>query len=496
MKFLPLDFLKSIRVKFGLLIAFLLLIVFTLSSGILIYRNINTQNQNLVSQARAFARLSVQPIGDTYSLYYDSGYLKFTELIKKPLSLNSDITRVQIISVNGQVLFDSNNLQKQEPTENKEEVTADILDKVRLNQSSEIVAAGDKTKPVQIIEPYFEDFGAHQFSILYFVSYESVAKNVAATIGTSVLLSTVFLIISIILIFIVVGRTIINPMEKVAAGSRLIKSGDFSHNIEVKNNDEIGDLAAAVNQMAATLKKNIVDLKELDKLKDEFVFLASHNLRTPITVIKGYIGLLQKDKLLDIKSRNRLDKMLASTKELELLAESLLNLASLEYRDKRLLISDIDLVKIIEETTENFGKEAAKKGISFILELPQFTVSAVQADRERIKQALENVIENAVKFNKEGGKVIIKLEEKGKELLLSISDTGIGISKEEGENIFRKFHRATSVLMYDYEGIGLGLYVAKLIIEAHQGKIWFESTPGVGTTFYITLPVKEEHSKG
>jgi signal transduction histidine kinase len=248
--------------------------------------------------------------------------------------------------------------------------------------------------------------------------------------------------------------------------------------------------------MAATLKKNIEDLKELDKLKDEFVFLASHNLRTPITVIKGYIGLMQKDKSLDIKSRNRLDKMLISTKELELLSESLLNLASLEYRDKRLLISDIDLVKIIEETTESFGKEAAKKEVSFILELPSFTVSAVQADRERIKQALENVIENAVKFNKEGGKVIIKLEEKDKELLLSISDTGIGISKEEGENIFQKFHRATSVLMYDYEGIGLGLYVAKLIIEAHLGKIWFESKLGVGTTFYITLPVKGEHSKG
>jgi signal transduction histidine kinase len=496
MKFLPLDFLKSIRVKFGLLIAFLLLIVFSLSSGILIYRNINTQNQNLVSQARAFARLSTQPIGDTYSLYYDSGYSKFTELMKKTLSLDPDITRVQIISVNGEILFDSADLESGKSSVNKKESSQIILDKIRLSESSEIISQNNETKPTQIVEPYFEDFGAHQFSVLYFVSYESVAKNVAATIGTSVLLSTGFLIGSIILIFIVVGRTIINPMEKVAAGSRLIKSGDFSHNIEIKNKDEIGDLAAAVNQMAATLKKNIEDLKELDKLKDEFVFLASHNLRTPITVIKGYIGLLQRDKSLDIKSRNKLDKMLVSTKELELLSESLLNLASLEYRDKQLLISDIDLVKIIEETTENFGKEAAKKGISFILELPQFTVPAVQADRERIKQALENVVENAIKFNKEGGKVIIRLEEKGKELLLSVSDTGIGISKEEGENIFQKFHRATSVLMYDYEGIGLGLYVSKLIIEAHQGKIWFESTPGVGTTFYITLPVKEERPRG
>lgn len=267
--------IRSIRFKFGLLLVLLLFLVFTLFSGILIYRNINAQSKNLIGQVRAYAQLSAQPIGDAYSLYYDSGYTKFAELIKKTLSLNSDISKVQVVSVSGEILFDSNDLQSGKATVNKKETNQAVLDKIKLNDSSEIANQSNKARPTQIVEPYFEDFGAHPFSILYFVSYDSVARDIASIIGTSVLISAIFLVFSIILIFIVVGRTLINPMERVAAGARLIKTGDFSHNIEIKNKDEIGDLASAVNQMAQTLKTNIESLRELDRLKDEFVLLAS-----------------------------------------------------------------------------------------------------------------------------------------------------------------------------------------------------------------------------
>jgi len=489
------SFVKSIKFKFGLVLVLLLFLVFTIFAGFLIYRNINAQNKYLTSQARAFAQLSVQPIGDTYSLYYDSGYNKFTQLMDQILSLDKDIIEAQIISPNGEVLYDTVDLSGEKPSKLKNENNQEVLKKIQANEASEIPSKTEESKPKQIIQPYFEDWGAHPFSIRYFVSYDSVTKNIAATIFASALLSAAFLAGAVVLIFFVIGRTIISPMGSVIEGARLIKSGDFSHNIEVKNKDEIGDLAAAVNQMAQTLKRNIVELKELDKLKDEFVFLASHNLRTPITIIRGFLEYLQENKSLDSGAKDKLAKIEAGTKELEALAESLLNIVALENREKSLYIEKVDLGDLVEKIAEDYGKEAAQKKVSFIFETPSKPLSEIEVDKIRMKQALGNIIGNAVKFNREGGKVIIKLEEKDGQLLLSIQDNGIGIPKEEEKHIFEKFHRATGVLTYNYEGIGLGLYSTRLIIEAHRGKIWVEATPGEGTIFYVTLPITVKYLK-
>jgi signal transduction histidine kinase len=151
---------------------------------------------------------------------------------------------------------------------------------------------------------------------------------------------------------------------------------------------------------------------------------------------------------------------------------------------------------MVEELAEGFGKEAAGKKISFIFEMPPGPVSQIEADKERMKQALGNVLGNAIKFNREGGKVVVKLVERDSMLLLSVQDTGIGISKEAEKHIFEKFHRGTDTLTYNYGGVGLGLYTTRLIIEAHRGKIWFESIPGQGSTFFVQLPAKVGDSRG
>ncbi len=489
MKFLPKAIFRSLRVKFGLLILVLLFLVFSVSSGILIYRSINTQRDNLISQARAFAKLSAKPIGSTHNLYYESGYLKFQELMREILSLNTDVKRTQIISVRGEVLFDSDQLELGKPSEIWFVEDKNILDNISSNLGSEIPLRTKNSQPMQIIEPYFEDFGARPFSILYFISYDSISQNVFSTILTTLLLSSIFLIGSILLIVLVVDRTILNPIEIVIQGARKISAGHLSHTIEVKTKDEVGDLASAVNQMAATLKKNIEDLRELDKLKDEFVSLASHNLRTPLTVIKGYINSLQKNKSLDLKAKEEVNNVAVSTKQLEAITESLLSLVTLEKGRQLLTKTPVDLGQLLEEVSGKFSKKVAEKRISFIFELPSEPLTKVELDKKRINQAFTGLIDNAVKFNKDEGKVIIKLEKKGKEVIISIKDTGIGISKEESTKVFKKFHRATDVLTYNYEGIGLGLYLTKLIIESHQGKIWFESTVGEGSTFYVSLPL-------
>lgn len=481
--------LKSLRVKFSLLILFILFIVFSISSGVLIYRNISTQRTNLISQARAFAKLSAKPIGSTYSLYFGSGYLKFDELIREILLLSPDIKKIQIISVTGEILFDSEDLETGKSIETKVLNDQDILDKINSNSGGETPQRTVNSTPDEIIEPYFEDFGAHPFSIRYFISYESVVENLLSTVVTTSILSAIFFIGSIVLLITVINRTILNPMEVVIKGSKRISRGDLSHKIEVDTKDEVSDLASAVNQMAQTLRKNIEDLKELDKLKDEFIFLASHNLRTPLAVIKGYVSSLLENKSLAKEVRHEVSAVETSTKQLETVTETLLSLVSLGKEEKHLVRVPVDLKKLLEQISGKLGKEAIEKEVSFIFELPTEPLPKIKLEKERIGQALTNLIDNAIKFNKKEGKVIIKLEIKRKEVIISIKDEGIGISEDEKDKVFKKFHRATDVLTYNYVGIGLGLSLTKLIVESHQGKIWFESESGKGSTFFVSLPI-------
>lgn len=492
MKILPEAIFKSLRIKFSLLLLFLLFLVFTLSSGVLAYRSLNTQRENLVTQARAFAKLSAKPVGSTYSIYYNSGFLKFKELVGEILVLNPDIEKVQIISVTGEILFDSSDLGREKPTETVLIKDQKILDSVGSNSESEIPTRTENSIPEQIMEPYFEDFGAHPFSVRYFVSYESISQNLLSTILATLFLSSIFFAGAIVLIILVVNRTILIPIETVIEGAGKISKGDLSHTIEVSTKDEVADLASAVNHMAHTLKKNIEDLKELDKLKDEFVLLASHNLRTPLTVIKGYISSIREDKTLDSRIRNDIEKMSDSTKQLETITETLLSLVSLEKGQRVLKKKAVDLASLLEEVGGKLGMNAAEKKVSFIFEFPSKPVPKISLEEERVEQAFLGLVDNAIKFNKEGGKIIVKLEQKNKEIVVSIRDEGIGIPEEEKGKVFKKFHRATDVLTYNYEGIGLGLYLSKLIIESHQGKIWFESKVGEGSTFYVSLPIAKQ----
>jgi signal transduction histidine kinase len=408
-------------------------------------------------------------------------------------ALNPDIEKLQIISVTGEILFDSDQLaSNQKPDKQGKINETGVLEKIKDNKGSEIGRSDSSSQPGQIIEPYFADFGAHPFSIRYLVSYDSISENILGTIIATILLSLIFFAGAITLIIVVVTKSIINPIEAVIEGTQFIGRGFLSHKIETEAKDEVVDLAAAVNQMAQTLKKNIEDLRELDKLKDEFVFLASHNLRTPLTVIKGYVTDLRRKIGLDSETRKSVERISEATGELEVITESLVDLVTVEKEKQPLLVSEVEVPSLVREASDKYSQEAAQKRISFVFELPSKPLPKLEVDKQRITQAFSSLIDNAIKFNKKGGKVTIKVEEKDKSILVSIKDTGIGISKEEADKVFQKFHRATDVLKYEYEGVGLGLYITRLIIEAHLGKIWYESKQGEGSTFFVSLPIREE----
>jgi signal transduction histidine kinase len=475
---------RSLLFKFSLVVIILFVLIFGLLSFTFIRNFTSAEKNSLLNQARAFSTLSTQPIGDTYNIYYSSGYLKFKELVEENLSLNKDIQKIQIINVDGEVLFDSNEFKTGSKTTKITDQS--ILSKVAANSSSE-VKHGSEIK--EIVEPFFEDFGAHPFSIRYFISYDSINKTVANIRNTALLLTLIFLGFSIGFIVIITNRLFLSPIKKVVEAAKAISGGDLSREIAVKTGDEVEELASSVNHMAQTLRSNIEALKELDKLKDEFIMIASHNLRTPLVAIQGYLEYF-KNASLESSLQKYVTHIDTSLKELSNLTEELIGIVSMESKREGLAKQETDMKELLEEAARSFSSPALEKRINIVFEFPESALPKLNIDKFKMVQAVNNLIDNAIKFNKESGQVIISAKKKDKDLLVSVADTGIGIEKEKEHLVFGKFARGTSILRYDYTGTGLGLYITKLIINAHGGKIWFESTPGKGATFHFTLPIK------
>ncbi|HSX58132.1 MAG TPA: HAMP domain-containing sensor histidine kinase [Candidatus Saccharimonadales bacterium] len=483
--------LKSLKFKFlFLLLAILGLVAFGLSLVLISYQN-NRQRQAISNSAVSFAKLSVRPIGNSYDTYFNSGFLKFKEILDANLKLDSSITKIQIIDVNGFILYDSTQ-KAQTDTQNQPKVDESLLplvtsDKTEIRKDSFHAAT-------EVIEPYVDDFGARPYSIRYFVNYDSLQESLVSTIPLALGVSLFVAILSTLLVIFTVDRTIITPVEKIVEGAKSVSRGNLAFRVELKTGDELENLASNVNKMATSLQKNIEDLKELDKLKDEFIIIASHNLRTPLTVLKGYVDSLNSKNPAIKPSKEVFNSMAVSVSKLENLVEEFLSIVSLESDRKISSQSHVDLIALVKQIISLNSSVALQKKIVLNLVSEQ-EAALIKGDLTKLKVAFNNLVENAIKFNKEGGSVSVSVGQEKENFVVSIKDTGIGIPEKEIPLVFKKFHRATDILEYNYQGLGLGLYLTRVIIEAHHGKVWFDSKADLGSTFYVSLP-KEETQKG
>jgi len=229
-------------------------------------------------------------------------------------------------------------------------------------------------------------------------------------------------------------------------------------------------------------------LAETDKIKTEFVILTSHNLRTPLTAIKGNLEFLTDSKL-DASQKKFVTALQGSTNNLGELVEELLTISSIEAGDHTVL-EPVTLKEILEPLTQEAEILAATNHNSFSFEAPKQTVK-LQANATRLQTAIHNLLENAFKFTKDG-KVRLETSIQPTEVTIKVIDNGIGITADELPKLFTKFHRSSGQgdnrLSYDYAGEGIGLYLTKLIVEEHGGEMHVSSEPGKGSTFTITLP--------
>ncbi|PJF40227.1 MAG: PAS domain S-box protein [Chloroflexi bacterium] len=234
--------------------------------------------------------------------------------------------------------------------------------------------------------------------------------------------------------------------------------------------------------------RDITNFRRAQEMQNVFISSISHELKTPVALIKGYAGTLRRDDVdWDVETiRNSAEVIEDEADRLTELIENLLAASKLQAERMRLDITDVQLQKLAAAAVERFQTQTNNH--QFVLSFPdEFPV--IRGDESRLRRVIDNLLSNAIKYSPDGGTIEVGGQVDGDEITLYVRDEGIGMSEMEQERIFDRFYRVDSVLSRKTQGAGLGLYLAQAIVDAHNGSIRVESEPGRGSTFYITLPV-------
>ncbi|HEY6652308.1 MAG TPA: ATP-binding protein, partial [Actinomycetota bacterium] len=267
------------------------------------------------------------------------------------------------------------------------------------------------------------------------------------------------------------------PLRDMAAAARRLERGDYSTRVNVRSLDEVGQLAAAFNRMSA-------ELEDLERSRRDLVANVSHELKTPIAAIRAHLENLA-DGVEEADPRT-LQVMLSQTERLSRLVDQLLDLSRLESGEvpfKREVVAIAPLVaRVISEIT--IGR--AISDITLEADVPAGL--AAEADPERIHQVLFNLVDNAVRFTPPGGEITITARSRDERVEVRVADTGVGIAAEHLPRVFERFYRVDASRSRDDGGTGIGLAIARSIVEGHGGRIVAESDPGHGSAFTFDLP--------
>ncbi|MFH1768638.1 MAG: HAMP domain-containing sensor histidine kinase [Candidatus Omnitrophota bacterium] len=251
------------------------------------------------------------------------------------------------------------------------------------------------------------------------------------------------------------------------------------------------ELESKIKEKTFELTKSLNEIKEISKLKTEFVSNVSHELRTPLTSIKGFSSLLVSEKFgkLPSEAKEKLQTIDANVDRLVTMVNTLLDISRIESKRMEINIIPSDLISLINEVKTFLLPQIAEKQITFDLEAPG-TLS-VYMDRNLIERVLINIISNAIKFSPHKGKITAACESQDNKAVVAIKDNGDGIEQKDMDNIFKEFYRTPDSINKGIKGTGLGLSLVKKIIEFHNEKIWVESQPHKSTVFYFSLKLTQ-----
>jgi signal transduction histidine kinase len=311
------------------------------------------------------------------------------------------------------------------------------------------------------------------------------ASEVARTAQNTTLTALALALALTLLVGLLMTRAMVRPIDVLRRGMAHVAEGDFEPNVHVPTDrqDEIGDLSRSFRTMTA-------QLAELDRLKAEFVSVASHEIKTPLSVIRGYVSLLADGiyGTVNDQQKKTLESVSDQVDRLTRLVHRLLDISRFEAGGGRLELRRINVRDFLDELTGGFHVLAFQNGIDFAVNVAGDAPVNVEGDADRLNEVLGNILSNAFKFTGRGGRITLDARRHGGGLAVEVRDSGVGIPPDKLPKIFEKFYQVDNAAQPRSAGSGLGLAIAKEIVEAHGGTITADSQVGKGTRFRVTVP--------
>ncbi len=290
----------------------------------------------------------------------------------------------------------------------------------------------------------------------------------------------------------IVGRSLADVISNADLKALLVRAGERPLKYHEINFDDGRVFNAQYTPIpkigAAVTMQDISYLKEIDRLKSDFIHTVSHDLRSPLTAIMGYTELVERTGPLNPNQQEFLQRLQGSIQHITTLVNDLLDLGRLEAGfDTRREI--VHLENVLKYSLDMFDAQIKKKNIKLDVDVAA-DLKALRANPIRVRQMLDNLVGNAIKYTPNDGSIHVSMSMQDYQVILKVEDTGLGIPAEEQGRVFEKFYRATNTLE-SVDGSGLGLAIVKSIVDSHQGRVWVESTVGKGSSFIVLLPAQE-----
>ena len=326
--------------------------------------------------------------------------------------------------------------------------------------------------------------------VLGAVFVQGQLSNMGASMSAMYAQLGMYACICVVLAFILVyytARKIEQPLNQMNQAAREIAKGNFDKRLDIKRQDEIGQLAGTFNTMMDTIQK-------YENTRQSFVANVSHELKSPLTSIQGFVQGILDGTIAKEDEKQYLEIVLSETKRLNVLIVDLLDLAKVESGQFPLHLTEWDLNELIRQCIIKFITKIDDKNIEVLADLPD-TRDMVYADQDRMTQVLTNLIDNAVKFTEPGGTLKIWTESEEKTITVSISNTGAIIPEEDIDFVFDRFFKVDKSHNRKAPGTGIGLSIVKNIIQQHDQKVWVNSKEGMGTVFSFTIAKAGKHEK-
>jgi len=291
---------------------------------------------------------------------------------------------------------------------------------------------------------------------------------------------------------------VLRPIQKLVLGAQEMQRGNYDHPLDVRRDDELGYLAERFESMRRREQTYVNSLEEVARLKTEFISIASHELRTPISVIRGYRDLLADGTLGDLAPQQlqAVEAIAGCLEQLTRIAENATQVAEMKGERIELDLADHSVSRLIESAVGAALANASKRDVRVETQVAE-GLGTARVDGERILQAISNVVSNGIRFTADGGRVRVKAQRDAGQLAIEVSDNGIGIPEDKVSHIFAPgvvirevlHHHSSTGLEFNSSGLGLGLAITRGIVEAHGGTISAQSRPGHGSRFLIRLPL-------